>query len=116
MAGKGYGLRISYRGPFSRAQRDDEVAAIERVLTAAAAGIKMDFQDLRDEFKYSAGVKAMAEMLGTPAEMWFSKGEADQNRKQRMAMQEAASKAQIQKTAAEADRAAAGADALAQGA
>lgn len=112
-AGKGYGLKISYRGPFSRAMRDDEVVAIERVMSAAAAVLKMGATGVMDDFNPAQALREMAERLGTPAKMWYSQKQSDQNRAQRQKMEQAAQVAQISKTAAEADRAQAGAQATA---
>jgi hypothetical protein len=113
-AQKGTGLKIQYRGPLARAMRDDEVVAIERLLTAAYGALKMGFQDVTDEFSPAKALREMAERLDTPGAVWFTPQEAAANKQQRQKMQQAAQQAQIQKTQAEGNRAQAGADQMQQ--
>jgi hypothetical protein len=108
-ASKGYGMKIEYRGPFSRAMRDDEVVAIERLMAAAAGAIKMGFEDVKDDFDPAQALREIAERLSTPARMFRSKEEAKASRENRQKLQQMAAKAQIGKTMAEANRAQAGA-------
>jgi len=106
-------MQIEYLGPFTRSQRTDEVAAIERLASAAAAMKKMDFKVYR--FDPDGALKEMAERLATPAACMKSDAQVDAEMDQEQKMQQAAAVAEISKKAAEADRAAAGAQATMQG-
>ncbi len=101
----GMGLKIQYRGPFSRAMRDDEVAAIERLFAACAGAMKMGFEDVKDDFNASQALREMAERLATPAAIWNSPQQAAAAKQQRAQLQQAMMQAQVQKTAGEARRA-----------
>jgi hypothetical protein len=93
------------------AQRDDEVAALERLLAAKAAMTKMDpGSRAKHVVKDDQALREMAERLATPASILASEQEVQAAVEQEQKMQQAAAQAQIAKTAAEADRAQAGAE------
>ena len=106
-------MQIEYLGPFTRSQRTDEVAAIERLASGAAAMKKMDFKVYR--FDPDGALKEMAERLATPAACMKSDAQVEEEMAQEQKLQQAAAVAEISKKAAEADRAAAGAQQIAQG-
>ncbi len=109
------GLKIEYRGPMMRSLRSDDVVAIERLASGVAALTKMGIQEAGDVFDGAEAIRAMASRLGVPAKLLRSAEDVEALRQQRMAMQQAAAKAEIAKTASEADRAAAGANEMAAG-
>lgn len=109
-------MQIEYLGPFMRSQRTDEVAAIERLASGVAALKKMGFEDAGDVFDAVGTVREMAERLAVPAACLRSKQKADLLGENRAKMQQAAAEAQIGKTAAEANRAQAGAEETVRGA
>ncbi len=100
-------MQVEYLGPFARSQRTDEVAAIERLAAAASAMKKMEFPVYR--FDPDGALKEMAERLATPAACMKSDAQVAQAMEQAEKTQQAAAAAEIGKKAAEADRAAAGA-------
>ena len=100
-------LQIEYLGPFMRAQRLDEVAAIERLAAGVAALKKMNFEEAGDVFDPVGTVRELATRLATPAACLRSDREVKALRDQRAQMQKAAAVAEIKKTDAEAQRAAA---------
>jgi head-to-tail connecting protein len=103
-------IQIDYFGPMMRAQRDDEVVAIERIFASVAANLKMGFESIKDDFNPAGALREMSERLATPGALWFTKEEAAKNRKEREQREQAAMMAQIKKTDAEGERAAAGAE------
>jgi hypothetical protein len=104
-------MQIEYYGPMMRAQRDDEVVAIERLMASAGAAMKLGFEgEVKDEFNPVGALREMAERLSTPGALWFSKTQAAENKKRREEMQQAMAQAEIGKTAAEGERAMAGAE------
>lgn len=105
VAKTGTQLKIQYRGPFSRAMRDDEVAAIERLFASCAGAMKMGFEDVKHDFDAAQALKEMADRLATPAALWRSKADADKLRQQEQQMQAAMMQAQVAKTQGEARRA-----------
>jgi len=110
-------MQIEFFGPLMTAQRDDEVAAIERLLSAKAAMTKMDpGSRAKHVVKDDVALREMAERLATPASVLASQQEVEAAVKQEQAVQQAAAQAQISKTAAEADRARAGAEEMSRGA
>jgi hypothetical protein len=66
---------IEYQGPLARAQRIDEVAAIEREAAFNAAGMKMGFTEAKFTFNFAAAARRIGELLGTPAEIRRSEQE-----------------------------------------
>jgi hypothetical protein len=110
-------MQIEFFGPLMTAQRDDEVAALERLLAAKAAMTKMDPGSVaKHVIKDDQALREMAERLATPASVLASQQEVDAAVKGEKQMQQAAAQAQIAKTAAEADRARAGAEEMGRGA
>lgn len=109
-------MQIEYLGPFMRSQRTDEVAAIERLASGVAALKKMGFDEAGDVFDAVGTVREMAERLAVPAACLRSQQQARALGENRMKMQQAAAEAQITKTAAEANRAQAGAEEMVNGA
>ena len=89
---------IEYQGPLARAQRIDEVAAIEREAAFNAAGMKMGFSEAKFTFNFAAAARRIGELLGTPAEIRRSEPEVK-------AMIEAEQKMLAQAQAAEVARA-----------
>lgn len=98
-------LQIEYLGPFMRAQRLDEVAAIERLAAGVAALKKMNFEEAGDVFDPVGTVRELAERLATPAACLRSPQDVRKLAQQRAEMQKAAAVAEIKKTDAEASRA-----------
>jgi hypothetical protein len=109
-------MQIEFYGPLMTAQRDDEVTSIERLLAAKAAMTKMDPRSpARFVVKDDVALREMAERLATPGKILATEQELAAQVKQEQQMQEAAAKAQIQKTAAEGARAQAGAQEMGGG-
>jgi hypothetical protein len=103
-------MQIEFFGPLMTAQRDDEVAAIERLLAAKAGLVKMDpGSRAKHVIKDDQALREMSERLAIPAAMLTSEQEVAAAVENEQKLQQAAAKAQIQKTAAEANRAQAGA-------
>ncbi len=110
-------MQIEFFGPLMTAQRDDEVTALERLLAAKAAMTKMDpGSKAKHVIKDDQALREMAERLATPASVLASEQEVAAAVEQEQKMQQAAAQAQIAKTAAEADRAQAGAQEMQRGA
>jgi hypothetical protein len=108
---KAPGTRIVFKGPLVSSMRDDETANIERILTAKAAMLKMNpGSPVKHVIKDDQALREMSERLGIPAAMIASEKEVTEAVKKEQAMAEAAARAEIAKTSAEAGRAAAGAD------
>ncbi len=65
----GADFNIEYQGPLARSQRTDEVAAIERVLSFAAALLKMGLplKVILATLDVVEGIREIAKRLGTPA-------------------------------------------------
>lgn len=109
-------MKVSFYGRFARAARGDEVVAIERLLAAKAAMVKLDPRTkARFVMKDDEALREMAERLLTPANVLASEDEVKQAADQENKLQEAAARAQIAKTAAEANRAQAGAQEMQPG-
>lgn len=108
-------LKVQYRGPMMRSLRSDDVVAIERLASGVAALTKMNLPEAGDVFKADEAVRAMADRLGTPGALLRSPEEVKKLREERQQLQQAAAQAEIQKTAAEGARAAAGADEMMAG-
>lgn len=102
-------MQIEFYGAFMRAQRSDEVVAIERILTAVYAAKKMEFRRAALVVKDDQAIREMGERLATPASMLRSEKEVDELEAEKQKLQQAAAEAQIQKTRMEAARAGAGA-------
>lgn len=88
-------IRVDYQGPLSRAQRTDEVAAIERVASFIAALTKLKVPEALEVFNVESSVREVAKRLGVPADVLISKLEMEKKRKQREAAQAAMLKAQV---------------------
>ena len=108
-------VQIQFFGPLMTAMRDDEVANIERLITAKSAMVKMDpGSRAKHVLKDDAAMREMAERLSTPASMLASDQEVEEAVAQEQQMAAQAMQAQTMKSAAEADRAKAGADQMRQ--
>lgn len=107
---------LEYQGPLSRAQRTDEVAAIERGASFAAGLMKMGFDEVRDDFDPGQALREAFKRLGMPAKVLRSKTESSRLRKMRM--ETSAKLAQAETARAQGEAAAqvgAGAQAMQQG-
>lgn len=102
-------MQVEFYGPFMRAQRTDEVAAIERILASVYAAKKMEFRRAGYVVKDDQAVREMGERLSIPAKMFRTEAEVDDLEKRDRQIQEAAAQAEIAKTSMEARRAEAGA-------
>lgn len=74
---------LEYQGPLSRAQRTDEVAAIERGSAFVAGLLKMGFDEVRDDFDPGQAVREAFKRLGVPAKVLPSDAERNKRRKER---------------------------------
>jgi hypothetical protein len=92
---------IEYQGPLSRAQRTDEVAAIER-LAAYVAGLAKLFPEVSDIFDPNQAVRNIAKRLGVPSDTLASDAELAKKRKAREAAQRAMVQAEVQRAQGEA--------------
>lgn len=109
-------LKINFFGRFARAIREDETVAIERLLTAKAAMVKMDERSrARFVIKDDKAIREMAERLATPPGMLASEQEVEDAVANEQKMQQAAQEAAIAKTQGEGARAMAGAQETMQG-
>lgn len=97
-------FNIEYQGPLSRAQRTDEVAAIERVLSFAAALLKMGMpiQVVMATIDVVAAIREVAKRLGTPADLLKPDKEVKAAIKAMEDQANRAANAQIKKTEGEA--------------
>ena len=102
---------LEYQGPLSRAQRTDEVAAIERGAAFVAGLLKMGFEDVRDDFDPGEAVREAFKRLGVPAKVLPSETKRNQRRKAREELM--ARMAQAEAARAEGEAAQQGADAVA---
>jgi len=93
---------IDYQGPLSRAQRIDEVAAIERLASAAAGLIKLGFQDVAMTFDPDAALREMAKRLGTPAGILRSEDEVKAQKAENAKLQREAMRAEVARAQGEA--------------
>jgi hypothetical protein len=93
---------IEYHGPLARAQRTDEVAAIERLASFVAALAKLEFQDARDVFDPVSAVREVAARLGCPAGVLISEDKVRAKIAQREAAATQLAKAQVAKAQGEA--------------
>jgi hypothetical protein len=108
-------IETQFYGQFMRAQRSDEVTAIERLLASVAAGIKMQLPRARHVVKLDEAYREMGVLMSVPAAILRSEDEVNELEQRDQQIAEAAAKAEIAKTAAEADRASAGAAEMKQG-
>lgn len=92
---------IEYQGPLSRAQRTDEVAAIER-LAAYVAGLAKLFPEVSDIFDPNQAVRNIAKRLGVPSDTLASDAQLSQKKKAREAAQQAMVRAEVQRVQGEA--------------
>ena len=77
-------LDVQYNGPLARAQRQDDVVAIERTLQSTIAiAEKAQRPELLDNFKIDESIQYIAEINGYPSDLMNSLDEVDANRKQR---------------------------------
>lgn len=102
---------LEYQGPLSRAQRTDEVAAIERGAAFVAGLLKMGFEEVRDDFDPGEAVREAFKRLGVPAKVLPSETKRNQRRKAREELM--ARMAQAEAARAEGEAAQQGADAVA---
>jgi hypothetical protein len=108
-------MKVNFQGRFARAIRGDEVIAIERLMAAKAAAVKLDPQSrARFVLKDDAAIREMAERLSTPPEMMASEKEVEDAIANEQKMREAAAQAEIAKTQMEGARAGAGAQQMMQ--
>ncbi len=77
---------IEYQGPLSRAQRTDEVAAIERLGAAVNAFAQMEFPEAREVFDCVSALREISARLGVPVGVLRS----DDDVKRRIGMREQA--------------------------
>ena len=98
--GKGYG--VQYLGSLSRAQRTDEVAAVERTAAFVAALAKLEFTEARDVFDPVAAVREVAQRLGVPAAVLRPEEEVRRMAQERMAMAKAQAQAEVVRAQGEA--------------
>lgn len=118
-ATRGGGYGVLYLGPLSRAQRSDEVAAVERTASFVAALAKLEFQEARDVFDAVAAVREVAQRLGVPAAVLRSEEQVKAAIRERQAMARAQAQAEVVRAQGEAaeqvaDASAAGASVPAQ--
>lgn len=101
-------MQIQFYGRFSRAMRSDEVAAIERLVAAKAAMVKMDPRSkARFSINDDKALREMSERLNAPACIFEEEKDVESQMAQESKMQEMAARADIGKTAAEGAKAAA---------
>ena len=101
VAKSGGATTIEYQGPLSRAQRTDEVAAIER-LAAYVAGLAKLFPEVADIFDPNQAVRNIAKRLGVPADTLASDSELAKKKKAREAAQQAMVRAEVARAQGEA--------------
>ena len=101
VAKSGGATTIEYQGPLSRAQRTDEVAAIER-LAAYVAGLAKLFPEVSDIFDPNQAVRNIAKRLGVPSDTLASDAELAKKRKAREAAQRAMVQAEVARAQGEA--------------
>jgi hypothetical protein len=99
---KGGAFSIEYQGPLSRAQRTDEVAAIERLASYVAALKKMEFREVDDIFDAVMSVRNIAKRLGVPADTLLSEAEVKQRSKERRVLMAQMAKAEAMRATGEA--------------
>lgn len=95
-------INIVYLGPLSRAQRTDEVSAIERGFSTVAAMRKMGFEEVADLFNAVEAAREIFKRLGVPSNCLRSNEEVAAAMKKRQEMQASAQKAEIAARAGEA--------------
>ena len=93
---------VEYRGPLSRAQRTDEVAAIERFASFVAALAKLGFMEAAENFDPVGAMRSVSKRLGCPAEVMVGRAEAEKKTKQRLALQQQMQEAEAQRAQGEA--------------
>ena len=101
VAKSGGATTIEYQGPLSRAQRTDEVAAIER-LAAYVAGLAKLFPEVSDIFDPNQAVRNIAKRLGVPSDTLTSDAELTKKKKAREAAQKAMVAAEVGRAQGEA--------------
>lgn len=110
-------MQIEFYGPLMTAMRDDEVAAIERLIAASAAMTKLNPNSpAKYKVKDDVVLAEMAERLAVPGTILASDQEVQEAMERDQKMQQAAALAQVHKMKAEGDRAAAGAQDMMGGA
>jgi hypothetical protein len=95
-------VNIVFLGPLSRAQRTDEVSAIERAFSFVAQARKLGFEEAADVFDAAAAAREVMKRLGVPASCMKSEADAQLAQKQRKAQASAAAQAELAKRAGEA--------------
>lgn len=96
-------FEIDYQGPLSRAQRMDEVAAVERLASAAAGLIKLGFQEVATTFDPDAALREMAKRLGTPATILRSQDDVKKRLEEQRKLQAQAAQAELARAQADAN-------------
>lgn len=94
-------IDIEYQGPLARAQRTDEVAAIER-LSTSIVGMAEFFPEVRDVFDPVKAVREIGKRLGVPATVLNSQDEVEKKGKERAALQERMAQAEAARAEGEA--------------
>lgn len=92
---------IEYQGPLSRAQRTDEVAAIER-LAAYVAGLAKLFPEVSDIFDPNQAVRNIAKRLGVPADCLASEATLLKKKREREQLQKQLAQAETARAQGEA--------------
>jgi hypothetical protein len=113
-AGGDYSLE--YQGPLSRAQRTDEVAAIERGAAFVAGLLKMGFEEVKDDFDPGEAVREAFKRLGVPAKVLPGEAARLKRRKARQELMMRVAQAEAARAEGEAAQQGADAVAAAQGA
>jgi len=101
----GGSLKVNYLGPLSRAQRTDEVAAIERGASFVAALTKMGLitpEQAQDSFDPDSSIREVFRLLGAPANILRSERERDNRRKARVEAESRAMQAEVARAEGEA--------------
>jgi hypothetical protein len=80
-------FQIEYQGPLARAQRTDEVAAIERLAAFVAGLLKIGFPEAQEVFDPAAAVREVSRRLGCPAGVLRPQEDQEKRSKQREDLQ-----------------------------
>ena len=104
---EGANFSIEYLGPLARSQRVDKVAAIERLLAFCASLLKMGWslELVLAVIDFPNAIRAMAEYLGTPADLIKAEEEVKKALVQLAAEIQAQKQAMLDKTRGEAAQA-----------
>jgi hypothetical protein len=95
-------INIVFLGPLSRAQRTDEVGAIERGFAFVAQARKLGFEEAADAFDAAAATREVFKRLGIPASCQRSEAESKKMAEGRARAMAAAREAEVAKAQGEA--------------